>query len=329
MMRRAMLPVALLAAVAGGCENAGADRSLGLSATGVIVGSVVFDVNGSGIADEGDAPFVGARIRLLQPTSRDTVLRATSDADGVFAFGAVPVGTYAIVVDSASAGDTARVTGIDAGTVTVRPGDSVDVTGLIGFPQRAAIEVRTRPLGERLFLTGVALHARDIFSDTLLHVVDTSGAIRAVRLRPGSAVIGAGDSVRLRGRIAERLGQRVLDDVTVFDLGPTLIPTISTVTTANAATAAAGTLDAALVRVVNALVSDTATVGGHLTMTVNDGSGALSVRLDRAADVAFRPPLAPNFFGVGARFDLVGVLVPSGTGTFVLRPRSSLDLVRR
>jgi hypothetical protein len=53
------------------------------------------------------------------------------------------------------------------------------------------------------------------------------------------------------------------------------------------------------------------------------------VRLDRAADAGFRPPLPANLYEAGNTFDIVGVLVPTGTGTWVLRPRSSLDLTLR
>lgn len=317
-----------LATLALSCDNAGADRSLGVDATGAVTGFIYFDANGSGTSDAEDVPFAGARVRLLTSASRDTLLRATTGVDGRFSFGQVPVGSYALVLDSLSGGDSISVVTIQQ-SVTVHPADSLDVEGSFGFRAHAAIEVRTLPLGTRIFVTGVALHARGTFSDTLLHVADTSGAIRASRIRPASAPAVAGDSVRLRARVGERLGERTLDDVTVFVVAPTFVPAVVSVTTADAATADGGVLDAALVQVIDALVTDTATVGGHVTMTVTDGSGALTVVLDRAADVAFRAPLPLGVYQAGNRFDLVGVLVPTGTGSFVLRPRSALDLTLR
>ncbi len=328
LIRPAPLVAALLALGLASCDNGGADRAIGVTATGVVRGYVYFDANGSRTSDAGDVAFAGARVRLLAPVSRDTLLRATTGIDGRFRLAGVPVGTYAIVIDSASAGDSARVIGVDSATATVRPDDSLSVEGIISFPIRTARQVRTLPLGTALFVTGVAFHARETFSDTILHVVDTSGAIRATRVRPGSSA-QAGDSVRIRGRIATRLGQRVLDDVSVFVVGPTLIPTAPTLTSAAANTAAGGVRDGALVRVLNALVSDTATVAGSRTMTVSDGSGALIVVLDRAADVGFRPPLPAGLYEPGRRFDLLGVLVPTGTGVWRLRPRNSLDLTLR
>ena len=309
------------------CDNAGASRSLGITATGIVRGFVYFDANGSRTFDAGDTPFAGARVRLVSPIARDTLVRAVTGADGTFRLTGVPVGSYALVLDPASVGDSVAIVSLSATAVTLLPGDSVEVEGSVSFPIHAASEVRTLALGTRVFVTGVALHARETFSDTLLHVVDTSGAIRATRVRPSPVV--AGDSVRVRGIVAVRAGQRVLDDVTVFVLGPTFIPTLSTVTSAAATTASGGTLDAALVRVLGATVSDTATVGGNLTMTVSDGSGALTVVLDRAADATFRAPFPAGLYVPTSTFDIIGVLVPTGTGTWRLRPRSALDLTLR
>ena len=62
---------------------------------------------------------------------------------------------------------------------------------------------------------------------------------------------------------------------------------------------------------------------------MDDGTGALTVLLDRAADAEFRPPFTVGTWDVGERFDLVGVLVPLGAGTWALRPRTAFDLTPR
>lgn len=323
------LLASLLLVTASGCENRGADRSLGIDATGEVRGSVYFDANGSRTADAADAPFAGALVRLLAPVSRDTLLRTVSDADGAFSFSAVPVGSYAIVIDSASAGDSALVVIGASGFLSVIPGETAEFEAAISYPFASIAEARAAVPGTRLFITGVALHSRGSFSDTTLHVVDTSGAMRATRVRPSAVLVSAGDSVRLRGRVAERLGQRVMDDVSVFVVGPTFIPTAATITTASASSAEGGTRDAELVRILDAEILDTAIVVGNLEVTVDDGSGPLVMVLDRTADLAFRAPFPPGEYDAGNRFDLTGVLVPNGDGTWRLKPRSVLDLVRR
>jgi hypothetical protein len=327
-MRRIAVFFAL--AFAGACDNGGAERSVGITATGTVFGSVYFDANGSGARDAGDPAFPGARIRLVALGGTDTLVRATTGADGTFRIGSVPVGSYRIVLDSASAGDSARVVSAASAVVSLLPADSAEFIGAISFPVRNIADARQSALGERIFVRAVALHARTTFSDTTLHFVDTTGAMRATRVRPASAPIVAGDSVVLRGRVAERLGQRVLDDVSVFIVGPTFIPTAPVLSTAAAlAGGVAGSLDAALVRILSADVIDTATVQGNFQMTMDDGSGAVTVVLDREADVGFRAPLPAGLYIPGNRFDLSGVLVPTGTGVWRVKPRDALDLALR
>ena len=328
MRRYLMLVTAAL--VAAGCENGGATRAIEVSATGVVRGEVYFDANGSGSRDAADVGYAGARVRLLAPGGRDTLFRVTTGADGTFRLSGIPVGSYGILVDSSSAGDSAFVVTGTPTPVAVLPGDSVTFVGAISFPIVSIADARTRPLGMRLFVRGIALHARETFSDTTLHVVDATGAMRATRVRPSSTPVAGGDSVVLRARTAVRLGQRVLDDVSVFIIRPTFIPTAATITTGVAATGGgAGARDAQLVRILDAAVVDTATVSGDLQMTMNDGSGAVVVILDRAADIGFRAPLPAGLYVATNRFDLSGILVPTGTGVWRVKPRSALDLTRR
>ncbi len=328
-MKRPALAV-LIAIALVGCDNAGAERTSGISATGVIRGSVYFDANGSRTADAEDGIVAGAHVRLLTPVSRDTVVRATTEANGTFRMAGVPVGAYVMVIDPATGGDSAIVVAGNDARLTVSPGDTVEWLGALSFPIRSIAEARAlAPGAARIFVTGIALNTRTNFSDTTLHVVDATGAIRATRVRPSTVPVAPGDSVRLRARVATRLGQVVLDDVSAFVISPTFIPTAAVLTTLAASTADAGTRDAQLVRLVDAQVTDTATVGGNLTMRFNDGSGPVTVVLDRAADVGFRAPFPLGEYQAPNRFDVTGLLVPTGLGIWILKPRSPLDLTRR
>lgn len=316
---------ALTVAVA--CDNAGAYRTVGITATGVVRGFIYFDANGSGTNDLADAPLAGVKVALVTPVSGDTVFRATTGLDGTFRAVAIPIGSYDIVVDTTTIGDGAAVVGVAFGELSLRPSDSLSVEVAVSYPSMTTLQVRAAALGTRVFVGGVAFHARATYSDTLLHMADTSGALRAMRVRPTAVV--AGDSIKMRGRVALRDGQKVLDDVTVYVVGATFLPPVSTVSTLNASTAGAGAQDAALVRLLDAVVTDTATVLGSLTVTVDDGTGPLTVVLDRVADIAFRPPYAVGSLAAGARYDILGVLVPNGAGAWVIRPRGALDLTPR
>lgn len=321
------LPILLAVVAQAACGNAGTDRTVGITATGTVSGTIFLDANGSAAFDAGDLPASDVRLALVTPLRRDTVRTAITDAEGRFRFDAVPVGSFEVVLDPASVGDSVEVQGVDGADVTISPEQVLELTGRLSYPARTAAQLRTDPLGSRVFLSGVALHGYGIYSDTVLHVADTTGALRATRVRP--SVVTTGDSVRLRGRLAERDGQRVLDDVTVFILGGSLLPTAPVVSTLQASNAAAGSLDAAVVRLLDVPIVDTATVLGSLRLRVDDGSGQLTVLLDRLADAAFRPPFVAGQWDAGQRFDLVGVLVPLTPGTWALRPRNAFDLTPR
>jgi len=73
----------------------------------------------------------------------------------------------------------------------------------------------------------------------------------------------------------------------------------------------------------SATISDTATVLGNFQLTVSDGSGNLQVLLDHAAGF-----LVPGVYVPSNVFNIVGVLVPTGTGIWTLKPRSAADLVK-
>jgi len=326
---RALSVVAL--AVLLGCPNSGEDRLLTVGATGIVKGYVVFDANGSRTVDQGDDSLAGIRIRLVTTSTRDSVASAASLPSGAYRMGTVPVGKYLVVVDTAPLSDTAIVAKLDSTTITVEPGDSVSVNVLISYPHVSVREARTTvPLNRKVFIEGIALNATSTFRDTTLHVSDTSAAIRATRLRSGSQAAPY-DSVRLRGTTSQRSGQRTVDDVSAFFVGSAQPPTAIALTTAAAAGAQSGTLDAQLVQVSNATVSDTASVpypfgpGIDFRLTVTDGSGALEVLLDLTAV----PNLPAGLYVPGNKFNIVGLLVPTGVaGVWRLKPRSSQDLAK-
>ncbi len=296
-----------------------------VTATGSVAGTAWFDADGSGGASPGDAPLVGLPVRLLLPIAHDTIATTRTDRDGRFAFSTMPVGSYALRFDAAALGDSLVIAAGGDSTLTVRPSDSLSVVLRVTYPTLTASQVQAAPLGTRAFVAAVALHARTTFGDTLLHVVDSTGYLRVTRLRTAGVV--AGDSLRLRGRIALRDGRRVLDDVTAFGLGAGLLPAPATITTAQLA--AGAVFDAALVRIVSAAVVDTITVLGNLQVTVNDGSGPALLWLDRSADAAFRPPFLAGTWDAGRRYDVLGIVVPLAPNRWVLRPRSAFDLTPR
>lgn len=343
-MRRARLPLAVLAALAAlSCSNAGENRILAVGATGVVRGFIYFDVNGNRLLDNapvtGDDSVGNVRIRLLSKSSGDTIASALSDVRGFYHMADVPVGSYRIVLDSAPLIDTAIVAQRDSTEITVPPLDSVQVNFGISYPHVTVAQARALVPGRRVFVVGIVLNGPGNFRDTTMHAQDVSAGIRAARVLATAA--GPGDSVRLRGTTARRqvsasVTQPILDNVTTFILAPRFLPAAVTLSTAQAASAAAGTRDAQYVQVLNATITDTASTlptGGDFRLTVNDAAltGPLEVLLDGVADPVFRTPIAGTTpYKPGNRFNIVGILVPTGTpGVWRLKPRNSGELIQQ
>jgi len=320
--RRGVLMLLAGLVAAQGCGNAGSDKVLSIAATGQIQGGVYFDENGSGQPDGTDPGLPGIGLRIVALGTGDTVARPVTDATGAFATSALPVGRYAVSVPPAVLGDTVRVVQLTDSVVSLAPNAVGVVTIGIGYPKLTIAEARAQPVGTKLFVEGVALTPLGVFGDTTTHVADASAAIRVLRVQPVTQITG--DSVRLLGTVATRDGQPVLEDVRVSILAFSRpLPPIETLTTAQAASADGGRLDAALAKVSNVAISDTVTTADGFVVTADDGSGALEILLD--ADIAFvTAGLDP-----GVAIDATGVLVPDGSGAWVLKPRSQLDLTIR
>ena len=323
--RSCLRSTALGVACCAACQNAGQDRVLGVEATGIIKGLVYFDRDGNHIPDAADTVLARIGMRLIVSGVPDTIGRGVSDTAGLVRFGAVPVGTVVVSVDATTIpGDSLQVTRIDVPTIRVTPGDSFVVRVAVSYPEVTVAQARALAIGKKVFVTGIALNNAVTFGDSTGHFADTSGAILATGLR--TPLVFTGDSDRVLGTRQSRNGQPTLDHPTVFTLAVGAAVPLQQTSTALAARANGGGLDAALVKVVAATVRDTVTTAGNRRLTVNDGSGPLLIQLDTIA--GFRgAALAADT--VGAKLDATGLLLPTGAGTWFLLPRAPSDLIAR
>jgi len=243
-MRRASIAAAC-AAFALACTNAGSDRLTAVSQEGIVKAIIYFDVDGSRSLTAGDDSVKSMTVRLVTLNGRDTVGSGTTTVSGLLRITGVPVGTYKVVLDTTPLLDTATIASQDSSQVTVLPADSTGVIIGVGYPHVTIAQARTAalyPLGRKLWVQGIVLNSPASFRDTTMHVQDNTAAIRATRVIATAA--SPADSVRLRGTTSTRAGQRTLDVVTVFVVGPSFLPSATTVTAQQAATAAGGTRDA-------------------------------------------------------------------------------------
>jgi hypothetical protein len=322
-MRSAGIPAAVVVAAVT-CSGIDRESVVGVDGVGIVKGFVFFDANGTGGFESFfDPGLAGVRVRLFPSGSRQLAAQATSGVDGSYRLSGIPVGDYVAVVDSATAGDSARVIRVDLGEFTLSPGDSVTTVVGVSYPTVDVSQARLLPADRRVFVKALALNAATTFGDSTVHIADETGSIRVTRVPPGSVLLG--DSLRVLGTRTVRDGRPVLEYVAVFPFGQPGATIPELVSTASAEMADGGRLDAALVKVADALITDTVTVDrsplpDDYEVIVDDGSGPVTVVFDGDAS------LTTSSFVPGERVDAIGVMVPTLTGLWRLKPRVSFPV---
>ena len=212
------------------------------------------------------------------------------------------------------------VPGDKAGEWQLKPRAVSDLNA--NFPNVTIAQARQLEIGRIVTIEGVALNGWVTFGDSTVHVNDSTGTIRSVRVQ--NTILFEGNKVRMLGAIGFRDGQPALLNVTPTVLGNAPVPLPQALTTGKAVTADGGKYDATLVKVFAGTVADTATLNGDFRVRVDDGSGRLEVLLDRDTGLQ-RTGIIP-----GAVLDISGVLVPiPGAVDWRLKPRKQADIVVR
>ena len=331
-MRTLSLAGALLTLpfVVSSCREANpSGRILSVDSEGAIAGFVYLDRNGNEVPDAADDPVQGLEIHLFVAGTQSLAASANTDANGIFVLDNVPVGRHRLEPDSTFLGDSLAVFAFDDAEVTLRSGDSLAITMGVTFPSFTLPEARSLPDGTKGFTEGIVLNPGSAFADGSLHLQSGDTYLRVVGT-PRTTLF-PGDSVRLLGRAAQEAGQPILQEGEPFLLAQQVVlPQALELATATAATADGGLRDAALVRIRDADIVDTATVigplGRDLRMTVDDGSGPLDMILLEFGGFNLGQ-VHPDSFSIR---EAIGLLVPSQTAgglvSWRLTPRSSTDL---
>lgn len=330
--RAALAGCALLSALAA-CDAGGPDRVLAIEETSTVGGLIFLDRNGSGAADAGDTIIAGVSVQIRAYGTDQVVAHATTNDRGGYVIPELPVGTYRVSLDSAVLGDSLTSLPLATDTFTVGARDSVAIVHGVTYPTVTVAEARSLAAGGKRFVEGTALNAWTTFADATVHIAAGGLALRATGVEP--VQVAPGDSVRILGTLGTEGGQVVLRDgrVTVLRKAvlpfPESLPAPDTVTTAAAAAADGGRLDAAQVRVVRGVVTDTTYLDGDFEVTVDDGSGPLVVLFDKHVNFARTAAFDPALLVPGALIDAAGVLVPRAGGSWQLKPRAAAEVGTR
>lgn len=311
---------ALTAMAAVGCES-DSDNILSINETGSVSGLVFVDRNANGTLEpQVDGPGVNVSVALVVPASQQAIARTTTNGQGFFIFNDVPVGRYGVLIETPSLGDSLRLASVDSATITVAARDTSSTLVTLGYQQLPISQLGSVAVGRRVIVQGVALNAWSAFGDSTLHVADTSGVIRVIRVAP--VTIAAGDTVRLLGTTINHDGAVTIADATAFRVAAaplTRLPAL--LTNAQAATAAGGTRANDLVRIDSATIVSTQVLpSGEAAINVDDGTGILQVVLEQSGGFGNQPNIV-----AGALFDAVGLLVRVNN-VWVLKPRGPADI---
>lgn len=316
--------VALAGLLAGtACENAGSSLGFGEAATGTIRVGIFLDRDGSKTPSAIDTTPAQIRVQL-QPAAGGGVVRSQlTDQDGLAVFEGVPFGEYRVRPDPTILGDSLLVGRVDSATISVVPTDTIgDVVVRLDYPETSVKAARALPTGRRIFLRGILISTLQTFRDTTVHLADTSGFLRLT----GAGFLGsttgnnAGDSVTVIAYTGQRDGQPVATQARIFRLALRPPPVPIPVSSAVAATADLGRIDAALVQVTSATISDSVTVAPDFKVVASDGSGNLEILIDGTI------PVNRTLFRPGRTMTVRGVLVPNGAGGWRLKPRDGSDI---
>jgi len=308
------------------CTDASSVQTTEINATGSIFGTAYFDDNGNGVIDVQDPPLPDVAVLLTAAQGSQVVDQVRTDSAGFFLLTDVPVGSYALHLDTATLGDSLQALN-GSPKVDLGPGDTSRVNFPVSFPVLTLEQVRATQPGQRVLTSGIALNPRLSFGDGVVHLQLDSAYLRTLNV--ARANIATGDSVRMLGRVKIDQGEPVLDEVTPFVLvNAATIPIPVDLSTAEAAEAKGGSLDAALVRVRTAEITDTTrALDGSFHFHIDDGSGPVEVVLRSFLQVnstAVRPDTVVRVN------QLRGLLTPvqDGTGAIHWRilPRDGGDV---
>jgi DNA/RNA endonuclease YhcR with UshA esterase domain len=179
-------------------------------------------------------------------------------------------------------------------------------------------------LGRPITIAGIVTAAQGTYRSDNAYIQDPTGGILIFGL-PGSAALALGDSVEISGRLTQFNGEFELENPIVApNKGSATVPDPLERTTgeiADAVAAGARAPDVGRLLVVRGATVGAFTGGGGRNAVLDDGTGAIEVRLDGNVITA----IPTTRFNTTQCYDIIGIL-----GTFngapQLKPRIPSDV---
>ena len=335
--RHASGQLLMAAAVAlSACESGEPAPPFEVAGTGSLEGFLFFDANGDGLFDPsaGDRALNNVHLSLRERNTSSVIAgsTATTDSNGRFVLSGLPVGTHDLVIDT---------TGVGAGTAFCQNPLPVDIhlneTQFSEVAARAGCvisiaDAEKKAAGSVVTVAGIVTARPNQISASsgYWYIEDATGGTQLFGIALGGHTIAVGDSVEVTGTLSLFSGELEISNgqVNSYAAAVRQIQPV-TVTTKQAADASDPTanLQGRLIKISKARQTSEFSAGGGRNATFDDGSGAITVRIESAlvptaGDVATTYPLTTP----GKCYDITGILRDFSTGA-QLTPRSLTEIV--
>jgi hypothetical protein len=325
----AVLVTAAVALLAGACSTEPAPPFT-VDGTGNLSGIVFLDRDQNGIFDPSAGDSALSNLHLLV-RSRGTTLTlpngdVRTDAAGRFSITGLPAGTQSLQIDTTGVGSEI--------SFCVNP---VPVSIYINETQFVKVDARSgcvvtisvasaQPQGSHITVRGTVTSTLNQISTGQAYIEDATGGLQL--FSPAGPSFQIGDIVEVTGTLSSFSNELELANGTVNSVTPGT-PLNPVDITAAAALAAGGDIQAnlqgRLVRIKAAKLTDNFTGGGGRNGIINDGTGALTVRID--SHVVGDAATIPSTFTAGKCYNWTGILKAFTSPAIELFPRTLNDVV--
>ncbi|HJU67229.1 MAG TPA: hypothetical protein VJ650_03205 [Gemmatimonadaceae bacterium] len=296
--------------------------------TGRLTGRLFFDADNNGLFSPlgGDTLLRDVAVELRERGSSVVIDEGTTDASGTFVFEGVPPGTHDVFLVQ----DPDVTKNLVFCVNPVRTSVYRDETAFISAAAKRGCVVRINvaeadTLNAPITVAGIVTAAQGTYRSDNVYIQDPTGGILAFGI-PASAALVLGDSVEISGVLAQFNGElQINNPVVAPNRGSAEVPDPAERTTGEiaAAVAAGGAkaVDVGLLLVVRGATVGAFTSGGGRNAVLNDGSGAIEIRLDGNVLTA----IPTTRFDPTKCYDIIGVL-GYFNGAPQLKPRIPSDV---
>jgi hypothetical protein len=304
------------------------DPPFEVEGTGRLTGRLFFDADNNGLFTPlgGDTLLRNVAVEVRERGSAVVIEAGTTDASGFFEFDALAPGTHDVFLIQ-----DANVTGTLVFCVNpMRASVYRNETAFLSAPAKRGCVVRIAvaeadTLNAPVTVAGIVTAAQGTYRGDNIYLQDPTGGIMAFGI-PGSAALALGDSIEISGVLAQFNGEpQINNPIVAPNRTSAMVPAPLERTTGGIALAIASggakAPDVGRLLVVRDARVGAFTSGGGRNATLNDGSGAIEIRLDGNVLSA----IPTTRFDQAKCYDIVGIL-GYFNGAPQLKPRIPSDV---